>query len=290
MHSFKSAHNRINWTLLVEGDIAGWPDFRPGVSRHHLSERGERQGMKEEPSVNIRLDGNGRSLSPRRNALRRVRLRRSARRSGEEHSKFRSSGSPKAKAMKTWPFTSSGGPTWKKTAADLLRNRNAFRRPCPTARFRYDGRIVKIRWCVRVRAFLQGGKEVFGQKLFRLGDVPAIPPPPDVGRGRMNGDHCFPRRKSVLHPADQAGRAAVSVSAGRQRWKRFLNGCEDTAGWGEIVGPHGSGKSTLLAGLDSRASSGRLANATHRTARRRAPPAGEFAENSRNRHPLHAPR
>jgi hypothetical protein len=28
MHSFQSAHNRISWTLLVEGDITGWPDFR----------------------------------------------------------------------------------------------------------------------------------------------------------------------------------------------------------------------------------------------------------------------
>ena len=28
MHSFKSAHNRINWTLLVEGDIAGWPALK----------------------------------------------------------------------------------------------------------------------------------------------------------------------------------------------------------------------------------------------------------------------
>jgi hypothetical protein len=28
MHSFKSAHNRIQWTLLVEADIAGWPNFK----------------------------------------------------------------------------------------------------------------------------------------------------------------------------------------------------------------------------------------------------------------------
>jgi hypothetical protein len=28
MHSFKSAHNRIQWTLVVEGDVAGWPDFK----------------------------------------------------------------------------------------------------------------------------------------------------------------------------------------------------------------------------------------------------------------------
>jgi hypothetical protein len=27
MHSFKSAHNRVQWTLLVDGDVAGWPDF-----------------------------------------------------------------------------------------------------------------------------------------------------------------------------------------------------------------------------------------------------------------------
>ncbi len=28
MHSFESAHNRIQWTLVVEGDAAGWPAFK----------------------------------------------------------------------------------------------------------------------------------------------------------------------------------------------------------------------------------------------------------------------
>ena len=28
MHSFKSGHNHINWTLLVESDISGWPAFK----------------------------------------------------------------------------------------------------------------------------------------------------------------------------------------------------------------------------------------------------------------------
>jgi hypothetical protein len=28
MHSFKSEHNEIFWTLVVEGDIAGWPDYQ----------------------------------------------------------------------------------------------------------------------------------------------------------------------------------------------------------------------------------------------------------------------
>jgi hypothetical protein len=27
MHSFEANHNKINWKLLVKGDIAGWPDF-----------------------------------------------------------------------------------------------------------------------------------------------------------------------------------------------------------------------------------------------------------------------
>jgi len=28
MHSFKSDHNEIGWTLLVQGDVAGWPDYQ----------------------------------------------------------------------------------------------------------------------------------------------------------------------------------------------------------------------------------------------------------------------
>jgi hypothetical protein len=48
----------------------------------------------------------------------------------------------------------------------------------PGSPLTYDGRIVKVRWCVRVRIFFQGGKEVFGQKLFRLGEVRALHPPP----------------------------------------------------------------------------------------------------------------
>ena len=48
-----------------------------------------------------------------------------------------------------------------------------FRTSLPRSPLSYDGQIVKIRWCVRVRAFLQRGKEVVGQNVFRLGDVSA---------------------------------------------------------------------------------------------------------------------
>jgi hypothetical protein len=54
-----------------------------------------------------------------------------------------------------------------------------FETVLPNCPLSYDGLIVKVRWCVRVRAFLhRGGKEVFGQKVFRLGDIPPIKNPP----------------------------------------------------------------------------------------------------------------
>lgn len=28
MHSFKSSHNAVDWTLVVEGEVANWPDFK----------------------------------------------------------------------------------------------------------------------------------------------------------------------------------------------------------------------------------------------------------------------
>jgi hypothetical protein len=32
MHSFKSGHNAVDWTLVVEGDIVKWPDFKRAFS------------------------------------------------------------------------------------------------------------------------------------------------------------------------------------------------------------------------------------------------------------------
>ncbi len=44
----------------------------------------------------------------------------------------------------------------------------------PNSPLSYEGRIVKLHWCVRVRAFLNRGKEVVGEKAFQLGDVPPV--------------------------------------------------------------------------------------------------------------------
>ncbi len=37
----------------------------------------------------------------------------------------------------------------------------------------YDGDILKVRWCARVRVFLDGGEEHVYDVPFKLGDVPA---------------------------------------------------------------------------------------------------------------------
>jgi hypothetical protein len=48
-----------------------------------------------------------------------------------------------------------------------------FSTTLPNSPLSYDGVIVKLRWCVRVRVFLSGGREVMGELPFQLGDVPA---------------------------------------------------------------------------------------------------------------------
>jgi hypothetical protein len=43
----------------------------------------------------------------------------------------------------------------------------------PLSPLSYDGAIVKIRWCVRVRLFPTRGREMYTEVPFRLGLVPA---------------------------------------------------------------------------------------------------------------------
>jgi hypothetical protein len=47
----------------------------------------------------------------------------------------------------------------------------------PRSPLSYDGQLVKVRWCVRVRVFLEGGKEAVGEKIFRLGNVQKMAAP-----------------------------------------------------------------------------------------------------------------
>lgn len=56
-------------------------------------------------------------------------------------------------------------------AGDLRSLRRLVTR-LPNTPLTYDGVTIKIRWCVRVRAFLRRGREVFFEQTFVLGHVP----------------------------------------------------------------------------------------------------------------------
>lgn len=53
-----------------------------------------------------------------------------------------------------------------------LRRPQRFSVPLPRSPLSYQGVIVKIQWCVRVRVFLPRGKELFAEAPFQLGSVP----------------------------------------------------------------------------------------------------------------------
>lgn len=50
----------------------------------------------------------------------------------------------------------------------------------PDSPLSYSGVLIKIHWCVRVRAFISDGKELVCDREFRLGDVEA-PQPREIG-------------------------------------------------------------------------------------------------------------
>lgn len=46
----------------------------------------------------------------------------------------------------------------------------------PRSPLSYEGLIVKIRWCVRVRLFFDGGRDFVSEHVFDLGRIPAALP------------------------------------------------------------------------------------------------------------------
>ena len=49
---------------------------------------------------------------------------------------------------------------------------DAFAVRLPTSPLSYEGVIVKVRWCVRVRIFFVGGKDFVSEHVFDLGRIP----------------------------------------------------------------------------------------------------------------------
>jgi hypothetical protein len=58
--------------------------------------------------------------------------------------------------------------------ANDLRRPISFRTRLPHSPLSYQGSIVKIVWCVRVRAFPQRGDDFVAEERFQLGNIPAI--------------------------------------------------------------------------------------------------------------------
>lgn len=55
-----------------------------------------------------------------------------------------------------------------------LRRPRRFSTRLPSSPLSYQGEIVKIHWCVRVRVFLSRGKELLAEAPFQLGQVPPL--------------------------------------------------------------------------------------------------------------------
>ncbi len=57
------------------------------------------------------------------------------------------------------------------TEVSDLREMRSMRLRLPLTPLSYDGVLLKIRWCARVRLFLKSGREFLEEQVFRLGNV-----------------------------------------------------------------------------------------------------------------------
>ena len=70
----------------------------------------------------------------------------------------------------------------------------------PNSPLSYEGHIIKLRWCVRVRAFLTRGREALGQFAFRLGNVPparAAVKPKSLEQRKASDEEAQPSNEST---------------------------------------------------------------------------------------------
>ena len=129
--------------------------------------------MSSEPTVVIRLDGDGLVYRPGETF------------SGQYWIKSLEAGQVKAvEASVLWHTEGKGDEDmavhefWRRDADDGrpidLSQPERFSTMLPNSPLSYEGQIIKLRWYVRVRAFPNRGKEVVGEKVFQLGDVPPI--------------------------------------------------------------------------------------------------------------------
>ena len=131
--------------------------------------------MSSEPIIIIRLDGNGRVYWPGETL------------SGEYRIGAIDADQVKAVEISVLWYTEGKGDEdmavhvfWRREVDDrhpIEPGRpERFSTALPNSPLSYEGQIIKLHWCVRVRVFPHRGKEVVGDKAFRLGDVPIVRP------------------------------------------------------------------------------------------------------------------
>jgi hypothetical protein len=129
--------------------------------------------MSAEPTVVIRFDGDGPSYRPGETL------------SGQYWVRSLDAGQLKAVEISVLWHTEGKGDEdmavhefWRREAGDGFpldpSQPEPFTTTLPNSPLSYEGLIVKLRWCVRVRAFPCRGKEMVGQRAFQLGAVPPV--------------------------------------------------------------------------------------------------------------------
>ena len=129
--------------------------------------------MSAEPTVVIRLDGDGPAYRPGETL------------SGQYWIDALDAGQVKAIEVSVLWHTEGKGDEdmavhefWRRDADEPIpidfSQPERFRTTLPNSPLSYEGQMIKLRWCVRVRAFPYRGKEVVGERQFQLGNVPPV--------------------------------------------------------------------------------------------------------------------
>ncbi len=188
MHSFRANHNQLQWKLVVRSKVADWPPLQRTfpVVVHPCAIDGARGGKAMNgPEVLIRLDDNGRAYLPGdclsgeyriegidEDNLEAVEVSVLWRTEGK--------GDEDLAVHEFWRKDAGAGrplgPQWAGgETADPARP-DRFSTTLPRSPLSYDGQIVKIHWCVRVRVMFKRGRDLVADKVFRLGNVPPAKP------------------------------------------------------------------------------------------------------------------
>ena len=217
MHSFRASHNQIQWKLVVCGEIEGRHPFQrsfPVIVRPVRASlvTGGHVTMNE-PEVIIRLDESEQVYSPGTTL------------SGEYRIEGADGQEVQAIEISVLWYSEGKGDEdlaihefWRKNAdsGELgdCRRPDRFSTTLPQSPLSYDGQIVKIRWCVRVRVIFKRGRDVLAQKIFRLGNVP----PAKCAVSVNHAVFVFPTRSDqpVLRDTAAAGHDRFCLRTGRE--------------------------------------------------------------------------